>query len=479
MENLINRKPAVAGQFYAANELQLKDDLASLFMEVENIKYNDHLRAIIVPHAGYVFSGKVAAAGYKQINPQKEYKRIFIIASSHRAHFNGASIYNIGYYETPLGIVKVDIDFASKLIEENNCFSYFKYAHTEEHSLEVQLPFLQHHYKKDISLVPIVIGTDNISEIKQVAEVLAPYFNDENLFVISSDFSHFPNYDDAVKVDEITAKAIIENNCKTFLKVIEENKRKHIQNLATSICGWTSVSTVLSITETKKYSYKLIDYQNSGDNKLYGGKDKVVGYWAISVSEEEKEEDESSFKLSREEKIELLKIARESAELIVKKGKRLKLDKNDYSGALIKPVGAFVSLHMDGKLRGCIGRFQPKDPLYLVVREMAISAAIHDHRFNPVESEELAEIDYEISVLTPLKKIENVDEIEIGTHGIYIKKGVHSGTFLPQVATDNNWSLDEFLGYCAKNKAQIGWDGWKDAEIFTYEAIVFSDEDME
>ena len=146
-----------------------------------------------------------------------------------------------------------------------------------------------------------------------------------------------------------------------------------------------------------------------------------------------------------------------------------------YAPALQKKAGAFVTLHTSGKLRGCIGRFDVDEPLYKIVQEMAIASATRDYRFAPVTAAELSEINIEISVLTPLRKIQSIDEIVLGKHGIYIKKGMQSGTFLPQVATDTKWSLEEFLGHCARDKAGIGWDGWKDAEIFIYEAIVFSE----
>ena len=141
-------------------------------------------------------------------------------------------------------------------------------------------------------------------------------------------------------------------------------------------------------------------------------------------------------------------------------------------------TGAFVTLHKDNELRGCIGRFDSDMPLYQVVKEMAISAATQDYRFLPLKEEELDDITIEISVLTPMKKINSIDEIEMGTHGIYIRKGYASGTLLPQVADKTGWSREEFLGHCARDKAGIGWSGWKDAEIYTYKAIVFNEREF-
>jgi len=138
-------------------------------------------------------------------------------------------------------------------------------------------------------------------------------------------------------------------------------------------------------------------------------------------------------------------------------------------------TGAFVSLKKKGKLRGCIGTFKPDAPLYNLIQTMTIASATEDTRFLPVQANELKDIDIEISVLTPMKRINDVSKIVLGKHGIYIKKDGRSGTFLPQVATETGWTLEEFLGHCARDKAGIGWDGWKNAEVYTYEAIVFKE----
>ena len=184
---------------------------------------------------------------------------------------------------------------------------------------------------------------------------------------------------------------------------------------------------------------------------------------------------EKEYSLTEEEKKQLLKLARDTITTYVNSNQKLKLNKGDFSENLSEECGAFVTLHKHGDLRGCIGRFMPEQPLYEVVRDMAIATATQDYRFSPVTSSELDELDIEISVLTPLKKIEDVSEIELGKHGIYIIKGPYSGTFLPQVATETGWNLEEFLGHCASGKAGIGWNGWKEADIYTYEAIIFSE----
>jgi nicotinate (nicotinamide) nucleotide adenylyltransferase len=186
----------------------------------------------------------------------------------------------------------------------------------------------------------------------------------------------------------------------------------------------------------------------------------------------------SGFSLSKVEKIQLLKIARDSIEYWLLHKRFMPLGGMIFSDRLKTPCGAFVTLHKESRLRGCIGRFGETEPLFKIVQEMAVSAAFNDNRFNPVVKEEMESIDIEISVLTPLKRIFSIDDFELGKQGIYIKTDFRSGTFLPQVAHDTNWSKEEFMGHCARDKAGIGWDGWKTADLFTYEALLFGEKEM-
>lgn len=469
----VNRKAFAAGKFFAGDKSGLEADLKELFTAAKTKEYDD-VSAIVVPHAGYSYSGIVAASGYNQLDPDREYDHIFVIASSHTAHYSGASIYNRGNYETPLGEVEVDRDLATQLINENDVFSFQAKAHISEHSLEVQLPFLQYHLQKAFKIIPIVIGSQDTDACEEIAAILTPYFNEKNLFVISTDFSHFPSYEDANIVDKKTADAVTYNSKKEFLKVLKENEGEGIPNLATSMCGWSSVLTLLNLTADKpEYQFHQIQYMNSGDAGYDPDKSRVVGYYAIVLTADKPNGEDRGFVLSDEDKTQLLEVARLSMQAYVMNGGKPKLDTRDYSENIKTPCGAFVTLYKDGNLRGCIGRFDAKEPLFEVVQEMAVSSATKDYRFPKVNQDEFGEIEIEISVLTPMKKISSIDEIELGKHGIYIVQGTRSGTFLPQVATETAWKLEQFLGHCAQDKAGIGWDGWKNADIYTYEALVF------
>lgn len=473
-EALQNRKPYAAGRFYTDNPADLRIQLQQLFEKAVPRKSTTDPLAIVVPHAGYVFSGQVAASAYNQIDPDRKFERIFLIGSSHVTTFQGASVYCVGNYETPLGTVPVDLKLAKKLMDENKILKFHPEAHSREHSLEVQLPFLQVHLKNDFKIVPIIIGSSNVETAKKLAGILKPYLNGKNLFVISSDFSHYPDYTDAEKADHATAEAITSNKALKLIDALQSNEQKHYSGLVTSLCGWSSVLTLLDMTEDMPgIKTDLIQYKNSGDSP-YGEKDRVVGYCAITFSQEN--ETDAGFSLSESDKDYLLKLARETITEYVRNGTTPEVVQSKLSEALKTNCGAFVTLNKDHQLRGCIGRFEPNEPLWKVVQKMAIAAATQDYRFTKVQPGEVPNLTIEISVLTPLKRIKSADEFILGKQGIYMKKGNASGTFLPQVATTTGWSKEEFLGHCAQDKAGIGWNGWKTAELYTYEALVFKEE---
>jgi AmmeMemoRadiSam system protein A/AmmeMemoRadiSam system protein B len=399
---------------------------------------------------------------------------IFIIASSHHALFKGASIYAEGDYVTPLGKAKVDTKLGKKLISENKIFGRELRADAVEHAIEVEVPFLQYILGNELNLIPILMGTQDEDETEEVAKALKPYFTTDNLFVVSSDMSHYPDYEDAQKSDEKMAKAISSNSPKTFIRTIHDIENSNIQNLATAACGWTSILTLLNMTsDIKNVKYEVISSKNSGDS-YFGEKSRVVGYLSVAVTNEEKADVQEDF-LTPKDKKELLKIARQTIEQYISYKTTLKVDEEKLSKGLLTPCGAFVTLREKGDLRGCIGNFSGDKALYLTVQEMAVAAATHDYRFDPVRKDEIDKIKLDISVLTPMRKINSIDEIVLGKHGVYIKKGNRSGTFLPQVYDETHWTKEEFLGHCAQDKAGIGWDGWKDADIFVYEAIVFGE----
>jgi AmmeMemoRadiSam system protein B/AmmeMemoRadiSam system protein A len=472
-----DRQPYAAGRFYPADKQTLSGDILRFFQSCPKTPASWNIRAIISPHAGYVFSGGIAAEAFHAIPATAVYKNIFIIGSSHVMTFDGASVYRSGDYITPLGKAVVNREISGKLISDNKVFDYPENAHLQEHSLEVQIPFIQSYFKETPGIVPIIIGTQNETTVRKIADALRPYFIRDNLFVISSDFSHYPSYADAIRTDSLTSLGITSGNPQTFLNTLRKNSDEGVPGLLTSMCGWTSGLTLLYLIEgNKNLEIKHIGYCNSGDSP-YGNKSEVVGYNAFAVIDKhdmaEKSDDQSSdIVFTTAEKNQLFRIAENSIRTMLYENKKISLDEKDMTENLKRQLGAFVTLKVDGALRGCIGRFISSDPLYNVVKESALSSAFEDPRFTPLTKEEFDKTQIEITVLGPLKKINNISEIVLGRHGIYIKKDYRSGTMLPQVATENKWTVEEFLGYTSRDKAGIGWTGWKDAEIYIYEGVV-------
>ncbi len=469
-----DRQAAVAGQFYPGRPADLTRSLDELFSRAIAPKGLSNVVAIIVPHAGYVYSGEVAASGFNQIDPDQAYDNIFVIGPSHHVMFEGAAVYCSGNFLTPLGRLEVNRGLGEELIKKNPAFTRRTDAHAKEHSVEVEIPFLQHHLKKPFRIVPILLGANRPELCQKIGETLRPFVKEKNLFVISTDFSHYPRYEDAIRVDKATANAIVSNSPDNLLKAVRRNEQSGVPNLATSLCGLSGVLTLLYMTSPgADVTYHQIQYRNSGDVPG-AGREQVVGYHALAVTKQPKT-DPTSFELGPKEKTTLLAIARRTVEQYIRTRSVPEVDPAGLSGVLRTKCGAFVTLNKHGALRGCIGRFEGGEPLYKVVQEMAVAAATQDFRFRPVQESELKDLEIEISVLTPLRKIGSPDELQLGKHGIYIRKGSRSGTFLPQVARETGWTKEEFLGHCAKDKAGIGWDGWKDAELYVYEALVLGE----
>ena len=484
-----NREPVVrpatqANRFYTGDAGELSKEVDSLLALHRGETIFNNVAALIVPHAGYYFSGNVAAAAYMSVPKEKQYKRIFLLGPSHHEWLDGASVNTeADYYATPLGQVKVDHDVAVALTEADSVFRYEPRAHDREHCLEVQLPFLQRFFTlhsslftKDVPpIVPIIISTNDFQKLKRMADVLKPYLKDENLFIVSSDFSHYPKYEDACRVDARTGKAVESGDVEQFIAALEENARRGVPGLATSACGELAIATLLMMIDST-YEVKHLMYQNSGDAEE-SDHSRVVGYHAFAIVRNGRARTDTDFSLSEDEKRMLKEIALTSIKDSLN-GRGIAVANSSLftlHSSLKQKCGAFVSLHKHGRLRGCIGHFGEDMPLHEIVAEMARAAAFEDPRFMPVTADELSDIDIEISVLTPMRRIQSLDEFELHRHGVYIRKGYRSGTYLPQVADEVNWTKEEFVSHCAQDKAGIGWDGWKDAEteLYVYEAIVF------
>lgn len=475
------RPPAVAGAFYPSQADDLKAQVDYFLKNASSKKVKGRIVALIVPHAGYDYSGQVAAFAYKQLKGE-HFSSVIIIGPSHYVNFEGASVYKEGYYKTPLGEVPLDENLARALIKEDRAITFYPQAHAREHSVEVEIPFLQR-VLKDFHIVPIVMGRLSQDSCWILSKAIVRNIKPNTLLIASSDMSHYYPYEKACKMDGICLEKIGKFDLEGLTKKLSAGECE--------LCGAGPVITVMMAARALGADkVKVLNYANSGD-VMVKDKSRVVGYCAAVITSslpgpirlqtgkgliKKKGGKMLEFELNEEEKKELLRIARRTIEEYVRTERKLKFKES--SANLIRECGAFVTLKKGGELRGCIGNIKGSQPLYLTVRDMAIAAATEDFRFSPVKAKELKEIHIEISVLSPLKKIKDVKEIEVGVHGVIIEKGLRSGVFLPQVAPEQGWNREEMLKALCAHKAGLPADAWKSgADIYIFTAQVFEEED--
>ncbi|HMA63038.1 MAG TPA: AmmeMemoRadiSam system protein B [bacterium] len=479
------REPVAAGRFYPGSKSNLQKTCQDYFQRAGNPKMKGKPIGIIAPHAGYVYSGRIAAISFNEIRDY-DYSTVVIIAPSHTHSFSFASIYDGQFYKTPLGKVEIDQDKAREIASKSDRIKLSKNGHQSnsfgrgEHAVEVEIPFLQT-IKPDQKIIPIVIGTLDYNVIKDLGNILGDLLKSDNILIVaSSDLSHYHSYQEAEKIDQKLITALEKFDPNHFYEGIRDRKYE--------ACGAAPIATMLLATK-KAGSEKIevLEYANSGD--IQGGdKSRVVGYLSAAVTigeqvnsnkikEDKNMNNEARSQLNREEKIFLLELAEETMRAAVKN--ESKPDPENIPKITRQDRGAFVTLEKNGNLRGCIGYVQPIKPLWKAVKEMAVSAALKDPRFPPVEEDELKDITVEVSVLTVPHEIDDIEEIEVGKHGIIIKKGFQQGLLLPQVATDQGWDRRTFLQHTCR-KAGLPTTAWQnqDTEIKIFSAQVFSHEEL-
>ena len=473
------RKAAVAGGFYPGDKATLEKYVDALLQQASPPEIKAPIRALMVPHAGYPFSGPVAAYAYKELEG-RDIKTVILIGNSHHHYFDGIALYARGAFETPLGLVPVDEALTAKLLAMDPAVVNRPDIHEGDHVLEVQLPFLQR-ILKNFKIVPILFSGDSTTLAGKLAQDLSPLMNKNTLIVASTDMSHYPPYAAAATADKKTLDAILTGKMENLDATLQTLAAERLPQAETFLCSPSGVRVALLVAQSfGDRSPLLLRYANSGDSPA-GEKGRVVGYGAVAFvatpsnkpAIEEKTSPSEEAPLTPQEKEELLGIARTTLESYVKTGKIPAF--SPLSPALQQPLGTFVTLKENGQLRGCIGRFDASEPLYKIVQIMAVAAATQDPRFSPVHENELEKLEYEISVLSPLRKIPSAEEIVIGKHGVAISKGSHHGVFLPQVATETGWSKKEFLSELCSQKAGLPSDCWKDPDVnfqvFTAEIV--------
>lgn len=468
------RKPAVAGAFYPADPKQLAAGIDAFLAKAAPPAIGDQpILALVSPHAGYDFSGAVAAHGYALLKG-RTYDRVVIIAPSHIEAFPFASVYNGEAYETPLGAIPVDRAFCARLaggpLIQLSTKGHVIKGDRGEHALEVQLPFLQR-VLGTFRLVPIIMGDQSYAACRALGLALARLLKDSpgTLILASSDLSHYHPYDAAVKLDRSVLHAVEDWD---YLSLSENFERQTWE-----ACGGGPIVAAMMAAEHLGGGAepKLLKYANSGD--VTGDRTRVVGYGSLVFLKPRKSASAQAppFTLTEPEKSELLALARKSVESAVRDHK-IYDDTPSKFEALTRDRGAFVTLKERGDLRGCIGYITPTKPLALTVRDVAAAAAIQDRRFHPVAPAELTQLQYEISVLSPIRRVLDPKQIEVGKHGLIMKKGDSLGLLLPQVPVEQHWNRTEFLEQTCV-KAGLAPNAWKDpdTDIFAFTALVFGE----
>jgi len=405
------RPAAVAGMFYPRDARELQREVAELIDGVENLAPRfGHPKALIVPHAGYIYSGPVAARAYDELAAARGIvKRVVLLGPVHRVPVRGLALPGVEAFETPLGRVPVDAE-AVRMLAPFRQVVTSSAAHAQEHSLEVQLPFLQKMLGEFV-LVPLAVGDARPQEVREVIERL--WGGPETLFVISTDLSHYHPYQEARAIDQATLARIA-----SFDTDINHEEA----------CGATPLNGFLAAAKARGLSIRLLGACNSGDTA--GGKDRVVGYSAFALYEGERAPLHETGET-------LLDIARGA--IGHKLGLRDAPPRTDLAPWLARPGASFVTLHLEGRLRGCIGSLTPVRALGEDVAANAVAAALRDPRFSPLPAQEWKRCALEVSVLSAPKPLQFADEAELlaqlrpGEDGVILQYEERRATFLPQV----------------------------------------------
>jgi MEMO1 family protein len=482
------RKPAVAGQFYPSDRGTLSRAVAG-FLADALAPSGERPVAIVVPHAGYMFSGQIAADAYKEASGF-DYETVVILGVNHTtAGFDGISVYPSGGFETPLGIALVDADLAARVMKADKRFAFSPPVHEREHSIEVQVPFVQTVFPK-AKILPVVVGSQDPDLCARFGEVLADATTGKKILIVaSSDLSHYPRYEDAVRVDRETLEAIASLDAVKYEAVTARQMQEPPVQLETCACGEGPVlAAIAAAKKTGANRARILSYANSGST-LVGDRSRVVGYGAVSFVARgsaslpvpaaapdppgEASADIGDTGFTADQKTALLRFARDTIRRYFDT-ETLPLPRG-YDPALARKSGAFVTLEEHGELRGCIGHMSEDLPLYQVVGLCALQSAFNDRRFSPLEPEELSAVEIEISVLTPYKRVNGYQDIQIGRDGVLMEKDGRSAVYLPQVAVEQGWSRDEMLEQLSL-KAGLPHDAWKKNAVFrTFQATVFGE----
>jgi AmmeMemoRadiSam system protein B/AmmeMemoRadiSam system protein A len=469
------KQPRLAGTWYPSGGVELGKMLDAFAAQADKPVPGRNIGVVISPHAGYAYAGPVAAFGFKAASDQK-IATVIILASSHHISFHGAAVWARGEFRTPLGAVPVDEEMARRILAADPRFVerrdvYEGLADRPENSVETQIPFIQRSFPS-AKILPVMVGYPPEPDVlESLASALTSVVGarQDVLVAVSVDQSHFHPDPDARRIDARGLDALESMDVQAFWNGHRDGTME--------VDGFHVVTAAMLYAQKQGYvRAKVLKYATSADTTKDTG--RVVGYASVILYKDRVPVTVSGV-LSKDERQALLTIARQSVEAQARGGKAAEITAS--LPRLKAEQGAFVTLRKDGRLRGCIGNIIGRGPLDMTVRDMAASAAARDPRFTAVTPDELENIDIEISVLSVPRQADNIDSIELGTHGVIVSRGDSArGVFLPQVAVETGWSKEKFLSELCSQKAGLPPDCWKDPgtklEVFTAE--VFGERDV-
>lgn len=445
------KEPAVAGSFYPADKQALTHMVDDFMTKARTAPAEGRLIALIAPHAGYEYSGQVAAFAYQHLK-ERPVDTVILIGPSHHVSFTGAAVYTTGGMRTPLGMIKINETIAASLINEKAQVAFYPAAFEKEHSLEVQLPFLQAALK-NFTIVPILIGRPTRETFDHLGRVLTTILRTHKnaIIVASTDLSHYHDYKTAKAMDDKVIDAVV--------RMSPEDLEQRLSSGEGEMCGGYPVLLTLSIARQLGATHGIV-YRSANSGDVTNDKAGVVGYAAIGLYKGQ---------LTAAERTELLSLAKKTIKSYVQYGKAPEYTLKD--PRLMANGATFVTIKRSGLLRGCIGNIQPIMPLYRSVIDNAVSACSRDPRFPAMNREELKNMDVEVTVLSPLEPLQDIKDIKIGIHGLFIVRNGNSGILLPQVAEEYKWDVPTFLEQVSI-KAGLPRDAWKKAHVFTFAADI-------
>jgi hypothetical protein len=475
------REPAVAGQFYPGSAQRLRDAVER-FLGDATPPAPARPIAIVVPHAGYAYSGEIAADGWR-FAAARAPDLVVILGTNHTvAGFHGVALSPAGGFRTPLGVAEIDRDAAEALVRADPDVVLDARPHAREHSVEVQVPFVQVLFPR-AKILPLVVGAPDPSLCDRLGGALGKVLRGRNALVVaSSDLSHYPSARDAAAVDRRVLAAMASLDAARFRSAIAAETSRGVRGLATCACGEAAVLAAMAAARALGASRgTVVRYASSADGPL-GDQERVVGYGAVAFEAgpgaadtralEERAPSAAGGALDAPARAALLAYARETLVRFmdtdtVPTTRRL-------PAAAAQSRGAFVTLTRDGALRGCVGQLPPGGPLGASVGRLALEAALRDARFPPVSREELPGLVIEISVLGPTRRV-TAQEIVAGRDGVVLTKDGRRAVFLPQVATEQGWAREELLErLCEKGGLPRGC--WREgAALEAFQADVFGE----